>query len=265
MARVFVVEDNEGLREAVVSYLELEDHHPVAFGKLSGVEQAAAMQQPDLLILDVMLPDGDGFRFARLFRRKFDTPIIFLTARTAESDRITGLELGADDYVVKPFSMKELMLRVRAVLARTAGGGPSGGGRAGGATADGGSGDDTGRDGGDRSGPRRGTVIRRELASPRGPVHSLVMEEDAHRVLVDGEPRDLTAAEWRVLGLLAQNSGIVLSRERILGSALDYITDASARTVDTHVKNIRAKLGEAAWIETVRGFGYRFAGGDPAP
>lgn len=246
MARIFVVEDNEGLREAVVSYLELEDHHPVAFGKLAGVEQAAAMQRPDLVILDVMLPDGDGFRFARTFRRTFDTPIIFLTARTAESDRITGLELGADDYVVKPFSMKELMLRVRAVLGRTEAG--RSGGRAGsGAAAD------------------ADTAIRRYLASDDGTAHTLVMEEGAHRVESDGEPRELTAAEWRVLHLLAENPGLVLSRERILGSALDYINDASARTVDTHVKNIRAKLGDAGWIETVRGFGYRFGGASRGP
>lgn len=242
MARIFVVEDNEGLQEAVVSYLELEEHHPVAFSRLSGVEQAAAMQQPDLLILDVMLPDGDGFRFARTFRRKFDIPIIFLTARTAESDRITGFELGADDYVVKPFSMKELMLRVRAVLARSSGAHARSEAGASGEIAP------------DHSSSN--TKARRwSLAE-----HTLTMEEAAHRVTVDGAPCDLTAAEWRVLSLLADNAGIVLSRERILGSALDYISDASARTVDTHVKNIRAKLGEAAWIETVRGFGYRFAG-----
>lgn len=235
MARVFIVEDNEGLREAVVSYLELEEHHPVSFNRFAGVEQAAAMQQPDLLILDVMLPDGDGFRFARTFRRKFDIPIIFLTARTAESDRITGLELGAYDYVVKPFSMKELMLRVNNVLARSAGA--------------------AGKVGIDRSHASIPGTRNWSLAE-----HTLMLEDAAHRVTVDGIPRELTAAEWRVLGLLAHNEGIVLSRNRILGSALDYISDASARTVDTHVKNIRAKLGYREWIETVRGFGYRFAG-----
>ncbi|TVR70365.1 MAG: DNA-binding response regulator [Spirochaetaceae bacterium] len=243
MARIFVVEDNEGLREAVVSYLELEDHHAVTFDKLAGVEQAASMQRPDLMILDVMLPDGDGFRFARTFRRTFDTPIIFLTARTAESDRITGLELGADDYVVKPFSMKELMLRVKAVLNRTS----------------------SGKSGGTAAGRERDAAageIRRHLRTgAAGEERTLVMTEATHRVEVDGRGLDCTAAEWRVLQLLAENPGLVLSRERILGSALDYISDASARTVDTHIKNIRAKLGDAAWIETVRGFGYRFAGG----
>ena len=243
MARIFVVEDNEGLREAVVSYLELEDHHPVAFEKLAGVERAASMQRPDLMILDVMLPDGDGFRFARTFRRTCDTPIIFLTARTAESDRITGLEVGADDYVVKPFSMKELMLRVKAVLNRTSSG-PA-------------------RDAATGSGGAEREIRRQLQTSAAAPVQTLVMAEATHRVQVEGRDLDFTAAEWRVLQLLAENPGLVLSRERILGSALDYISDASARTVDTHIKNIRAKLGDSAWIETVRGFGYRFAGTPP--
>ena len=120
MARVFVVEDNEGLRETIGSYLKLEEHTVVGFGRLAGVEEALRMQRPDLLILDVMLPDGDGFLFARRIRGWCATPIVFLTARTAESDRITGFEVGGDDYVVKPFSNKELMLRVRALLRRSA-------------------------------------------------------------------------------------------------------------------------------------------------
>lgn len=236
MARIFVVEDNDGLRETVTSYLELEDHTVVAFPRLAGVEQAAAMQQPDLLILDVMLPDGDGFRFARLYRRKISTPIIFLTARTAESDRITGFEVGGDDYVVKPFSMKELMLRVRAVLNRSAG--------APGAREDHGP-----------PGEHRWVFCGVEL----------VMEETAHRATLGGKPVMLTAAEWRILHFLGENAAMVLPRDRILGVALDYITDSSARTVDTHIKNIRGKLGDSRWIETVRGFGYRFAGEPRTP
>ncbi len=229
MARIFVVEDNDGLRETVQSYLELEDYTTEVFPRLSGVTQAVEMQQPDLIILDVMLPDGDGFRFARTLRKTCSAPIIFLTARTAESDRITGFEVGADDYLIKPFSMRELMLRVRAVLARSS--------------------------------------LVSAHSSTAAPVHMwqlngvhLILEAAAHRAELAGAVIPLTAAEWKILQLLADNEGIVLSRERILGASLDYITDGSARTVDTHIKNIRSKLGDARWIETVRGFGYRFSG-----
>ena len=119
MARIFLVEDNETLREAVVSYLRLADHEVVEFGAIARVREAVDTRPPDLLILDVMLPDGDGFLLARQIRRTHAFPLIFLTAKTAESDRITGFELGADDYVVKPFSPKELALRVEALLRRS--------------------------------------------------------------------------------------------------------------------------------------------------
>jgi two-component system phosphate regulon response regulator PhoB len=229
MARIFVVEDNDGLRETVQSYLELEDYTTEVFPRLSGVAQAVEMQQPDLIILDVMLPDGDGFRFARTLRKTCSAPIIFLTARTAESDRITGFEVGADDYLIKPFSMRELMLRVRAVLARSS-----------------------------HVSAHSSTAAPVHMWQLNG-VH-LILEAAAHRAELAGAVIPLTAAEWKILQLLADNEGIVLSRERILGASLDYITDGSARTVDTHIKNIRSKLGDARWIETVRGFGYRFSG-----
>lgn len=239
MARVFVIEDNEGLREAIVSYLTLAEHQVCPFGSLTGVIDAAREADPDLFILDVMLPDGDGFHFARSLREHLTTPIIFLTARTSESDRITGFELGGDDYVTKPFSMKELMLRVQAVLKRAPPGPaplPPG-----------------------EPGPSRDEETRWVL--PGSPETGyLALDEKAHRITLAGNHLDLTAAEWRVLLLLAENEGILFSRERILSSALDYIHDASTRTVDTHIKNIRSKMGNPAWIETVRGFGYRFAG-----
>jgi DNA-binding response OmpR family regulator len=119
MARIFVIEDNESLREAVVSYLRLAEHEVVEFARLEGVEQALAAREPQLIVLDVMLPDGDGFQLARRIRKSSGVPLLFLTARTSESDRITGFELGADDYVVKPFSPRELALRVEAILRRT--------------------------------------------------------------------------------------------------------------------------------------------------
>ena len=227
MARVFVVEDNEALREAVVSYLRLNDHEIVEFPRIGGVQEAVETKPPDLIVLDVMLPDGDGFLLARKIRKSRSVPIIFLTAKASESDRITGFELGADDYVVKPFSPKELSLRVEAVLRRSAGGSV-----------------------------QSGAPLRWKLGDT-----VLELNEAAHRATVNGDPINLTAAEWKILNYLAGQPGIVIRRDRLMGEGLDYLTaEGSERTIDTHIKNLRAKLGEHGWIETVRGFGYRFSG-----
>jgi DNA-binding response OmpR family regulator len=227
MARVFVVEDNESLREAVCSYLRLNDHEVVEFPRVGGVLEAIQTKPPALIVLDVMLPDGDGFLLARKIRKDHTVPIIFLTARATESDRITGFELGADDYVVKPFSPKELSLRVEAVLRRSGG----------------------------------------KAVQPAGPAswnldwRIMELDEAAHRVTVDGAEINLTVAEWKILSYLTARAGTVVGRERLLGESLDYlVAEGSERTVDTHIKNLRSKLGEAGWIETVRGFGYRFSG-----
>jgi len=229
MARIFLVEDNEALREAVRSYLRLNDHEVVEFGRVAGVEEALRTRPPQLIVLDVMLPDGDGFLLARRLRREHAVPIIFLTAKAAESDRITGLELGADDYVVKPFSPRELSLRVEAVLRRTSGAAPEQAGA------------------GPRAWAREGRRLR--------------LDEAGHRASVDAAEVSLTAAEWKILSHLAAHAGAVVARERLLGESLDYVVaEGSERTVDTHVKNLRSKLGDPGWIETVRGFGYRFAG-----
>jgi len=227
MATVFVIEDNEALREAVCSYLRLNDHRIVEFGRIAGVLDALRTKAPDLIVLDVMLPDGDGFLLARKIRSSHSVPIIFLTAKSSESDRITGFELGADDYVVKPFSPKELSLRVEAVLRRSGG-----------------------------SATKSVAVMRWNLNE-----HTLEVDEEAHRTLLDGRELRLTAAEWKILSYLAAKAGTVVGRERLLGQSLDYlVAEGSERTVDTHIKNLRAKLGDAGWIETVRGFGYRFSG-----
>jgi DNA-binding response OmpR family regulator len=227
MARIFVVEDNESLREAVCSYLRLNDHEVVEFPRIGGVLEAIDTKPPDLIVLDVMLPDGDGFILARTIRKDHAVPIIFLTAKATESDRITGFELGADDYVVKPFSPKELSLRVEAVLRRS----------------------------GERAMQAAG---RMKWALGK---RVLELDEAAHRASVGGMEINLTVAEWKILSYLATRSGTVVSRERLLGESLDYlVAEGSERTVDTHIKNLRAKLGAPEWIETVRGFGYRFSG-----
>lgn len=229
MARIFVIEDNESIREAVVGYLELNDHTVVAFDSIRDVGEVMAHKMPDLLIIDIMLPDGNGFALAKQIRSQSSVPFIFLTARDAESDRITGFELGADDYVVKPFSPRELVLRAEAVLKRV----------------------------GRRDGEGL-TAADPAMWRLRG--RTLAVDQAGHSATVDGMEIRLTVAEWRILSFLTTNEGILLTRERILGECLDYSYEGSERTVDTHIKNIRAKLGTGDWIETVRGFGYRFRG-----
>lgn len=234
-----VVEDNGAIREPLKRYLELEGWQVVDFPLLAPLERRLeAMAHPgaqpwdlDLLILDVMLPDGDGFLFARRLRRWWQGPVMFLTARAEESDRITGLELGADDYVTKPFSSREVVLRVKALLRRAelkdgpgAGAGPGGSGR----FACGG--------------------------------HDLDLDALTMEARLDGSRLVLTAAEWTILQYLMSRAPQVCSRAQILQACLDSISEGSERTVDTHVKNLRHKLGSAPWIETVRSFGYRFAG-----
>ena len=119
MAHIYVVEDNESIREAVTGYLQLADHEVSGFGELAGVKEALEVRIPDLILLDVMLPDGDGFIFAKELLSRESIPLIFMSARESESDRITGFEIGADDYIVKPFSVKEVVARVKAALRRT--------------------------------------------------------------------------------------------------------------------------------------------------
>lgn len=224
MAKIFILEDNDNLREAVTGYLKIDGHEVVEFERLRGLHEAIAKEKPDLLILDVMLPDGDGFLAAKNIRRNMDIPIIFMTAKSTETDRITGFEVGGDDYIVKPFSPKELTLRVKAILRRVEG-------------------------------------EQKEAHHTFGhDGHELCILVGSHLVVHDGKDIRLTAAEWKILLYLAERQGAVIERSRILTDSLDYIAEGSERTIDTHLKNIRAKLGHAGWIETIRGFGYRFTG-----
>jgi len=225
MAHIFVVEDNESIREAVTGYLQLADHEVSGFGDLTSARASLEERRPDLILLDVMLPDGDGFIFAKELLSTQSIPLIFMSARESESDRITGFEIGADDYIVKPFSPKELVLRVAAVLKRT-------------------------------SGP----ALRISRHSWILDGHTLTTDEDSHKATLDDEILKLTAAEWKILLYLSSNGGAVVTREQILDRCLEYSFEGYDRTVDTHIKNLRSKLGLPTWIETVRGYGYRFAG-----
>lgn len=224
MKKIFVVEDNDNLREAVVSFLKMEGFTINEFAGVTGVLESIPMESPDLMVLDVMLPDGDGFHLASKIRAQYDCPIIFLTARDSEASIINGFELGCDDYITKPFSTKELVMRVKAVL-------------------------------------RRG-VKSRVVDSVHFILDSHHMEIDRtkHIVSIGDTNVSLTQSEWKILDYLSQNIGNVIDRQKLLNHCLDYLYVGSERTVITHIKNLRAKLGSAGWIETVRGFGYRFCG-----
>jgi two-component system phosphate regulon response regulator PhoB len=229
---IYVVEDNDSIRETVRSYLEISGYEVQEFAQVAGVLEAFDFKPPKLCILDVMLPDGNGFELAkRIQKEKPETAFLFLTAREAESDRITGLELGAEDYIVKPFSPRELVLRVQLILRRVE------------------------KDG---KGLQDNTSSSMQVWKTEG--HLLAMDSASHEVLLDGEIVHLTAVEWKILFWLSSKKGILVSRERILGECLDYAHDGSERTINTHLKNLRAKLGGIGWIETVRGFGYKFIG-----
>ena len=226
MACVIIVEDNSLIRDAVSGYLKLDGYKTLEFGGVSGVLDAVKRETCDLAILDVMLPDGSGFALAKEIRADSDIPLIFLTAKDSESDRILVFELGADDYICKPFSAKELVLRVHALLRRT---GKSDGGK---------------------------SAASGEWQSGNSAVF---IDEGRHSVSVDGNPIELTSTEWKILLYLASNAGQVVSREQLLGECLNYFFEGSERTIDTHMANLRSKIGQL-WISTVRGFGYRFSG-----
>ncbi|MBG0766162.1 MAG: hypothetical protein PWP25_1155 [Sphaerochaeta sp.] len=224
---IYVVEDNPAIAETIQAYLQLAGYTTEVFGRCEGVMESLEYKYPRLCILDVMLPDGDGFLLAKQIHA-YDSsiPFIFLTARESESDRITGLELGSEDYIIKPFSPKELVLRVQAILRRVEQGGKQ--------------------------------QTEGETYTLDG--HTLELNEHTHEVILDGKLLSLTALEWKMLLLLAENSPQLITRQRLLGECLGYVHDGSDRTINTHMKNLRSKLGSVEWIKTVRGFGYAFAG-----
>ncbi|MGQ9859052.1 MAG: response regulator transcription factor [Thermodesulfobacteriota bacterium] len=222
---VLVVEDEEDILELVSYNLERAGFRVL---KARHGEEAMALvshEKPDLVVLDIMLPKMDGKEVCRRIRHNEQSqsiPIIMLTALAEEVDRIVGFELGADDYLTKPFSPKELVLRVKAILRRKEGG-------------------------------------RDSKAVIRFP--GILIDPEAFRVEVEGKEVSLTATEFKLLYQLASNAGRIQSREVLLERVWGYTYDGYARTVDTHVRRLRQKLGPASGrVETVRGVGYRFRG-----
>ena len=229
MKHIFIVEDHNSIRESVTQYLELHGYKVSQFSKIKEVSTTLAHTVPDMLIQDVMLPDGDGFTFVKHIRSQYIFPVIFMTARGTESDRILGFELGGDDYIVKPFSPKELVLRVNAIFKRVD--------------------------------PCENVQGKQETHWQVGD-EILVYDERSHLLKLDGVAISLTTAEWRIMAHLVASAGSLVTRGQILDACFDYSFESYDRVVDTHIKNIRKKLGPygADWIETIRGYGYRFAG-----
>jgi DNA-binding response OmpR family regulator len=237
---ILVVDDEPNIREIVALYLTHAgyDVRVAPDGKAALHALTAAL--PDLVILDVMLPHVDGFEITRRLRQEGSTPIILLTARREEADRIEGLELGADDYVVKPFSPQELVSRVRAVL-RRARAGAAGGER--------------------REDP---PVSQGERTAGVLTFDGLVIDGAARTVLVDGATAMLTAKEFDLLWFLASHPRQVYNREQLLAQVWGETQYIDASTVTVHVRRLREKLEKDAaaphYIQTVWGVGYRFGG-----
>jgi len=223
-----VVEDEPAISEPLADHLARDGFEPLVASTLEEAREAYGRQPPDLVLLDVMLPDGDGRDLAREIRRTSDVPIVMLTARGEEIDRVLGLELGADDYVVKPFSARELSARIRAIL-------------------------------------RRGRSAQRRAPIEIGAVS---LDPAARTVTKDGKPVELAAREFDLLHMLMANAGQVVRREQIMDEVWDPHWFGPTKTLDVHISWLRKKIEDTPsrprYITTIRGVGFRFLGPDEA-
>ncbi|MDR3310820.1 MAG: response regulator transcription factor [Oscillospiraceae bacterium] len=223
MAKILVADDEEKIRGLILKYAKFEGHEAVTAADGFAAVEAARQTRFDIIIMDVMMPELDGFSAVKEIRKTSDAPVLFLSARTEEYDRIHGFETGADDYVTKPFSPKELMLRVAAILARAE----------------------------KRDEPRR-EEYRRE---------GLFADVTARTVTVDGAAAAMSPKEYDLFFYLLKNRNIALTREKLIENVWGYDFFGEDRTLDTHIKLLRKSLGPyAKFIVTLRGLGYRFEG-----
>jgi len=219
MTTILVVDDEPNIVELAKLYLEQEGYRIERVSNGSDALLKLNSAKPSLIVLDLMLPDIDGFEVCRQIRKKSDVPILMLTARKEDVDKIVGLELGADDYLTKPFNPRELVARVKAILRRY------------------------------QSGLRPGQTIE---------VGNLRIDPARHETTIDGQPLRLRTKEFDLLATLAQNLGVVLTRDRLLEMVWETDYYGETRTVDIHINHLRDKLsGANASIETVRGIGYK--------
>jgi DNA-binding response OmpR family regulator len=226
--KVLVVDDDEKILKVLTAYL-LKEGYTIETAR-TGWEAVKKVQQlqPDLVLLDVMLPELDGWGVCKEVRRSSDVPIIMLTARDAEADRIIGLEIGADDYVTKPFSPREVIARIRAIARRM-------------------------------QKPRT-----QGSAAGRLQVGDIVLRRDSHSLFVKDSPVDVTPTEYKLLELFMSHPGQVFSRLQLIEKVQGYAFEGYERTVDSHIKNLRKKLGDSSgdpgYIKTIYGVGYKLAG-----
>ena len=222
---IFCVEDDGNIRELVVYTLESTGFQARGFEDGSSFLEALALETPELVLLDIMLPGEDGMELLRKLKaskKTKDIPVIMVTAKGAEYDKVKGLDAGADDYVTKPFGMMELISRIKAVLRRSA----------------------------------KGSVSSEDTFK----IGEIRLDSKKHEVTVHGEVVNLTLKEYELLKRLMKNSNIVLTRDQLLEDIWGYDFDGETRTVDVHVRTLRQKLGDAGeQIETVRGVGYRMS------
>ena len=228
-ARILVVDDEESILQFVSYNLRKEGYDVTVAADGDTALELAAETPFDLVVLDIMLPGTDGYEVCRRLRATGDTPVLFLSARDTELDKVVGLEIGGDDYLAKPFGVRELVARVKALLRR--------------------------------SGTRAADATRDE-----GPMQAggITLDESSHLAHFGDTLIDLTPREFELLACLMRHSGRVLSREQLLKEAWGWQYVVETKTVDTHIKRLRDKLAQAgadpAVVETVRGYGYRLGG-----
>ncbi len=221
MALIYIVEDDQNIREIESFALKNSGYQIQDFSNAKDFHRAVKEKKPDLALLDIMLPDEDGMEILQKLRKNPETkrlPIIMVTAKSTELDRVKGLDNGADDYIVKPFGVMELISRVKALLRRS-------------------------------MGEEQEKILK---------VDEILLDDERHLVFAGDKQCDLTYKEYELLRLLMQNRGIVLSRDVIMDRIWDMNCDVESRTLDVHLKTLRAKLGDSAHhIKTIRNVGYR--------